>query len=89
MANHESAKRRIRTSAKANVRNRARRSALRTALKKVTATHEPEAALAALRAATALLDKLTLKGMIHRNTAAHRKSKLTRQVNKLTGAAQH
>lgn len=75
MPNIASAKKNMRKSRAATVRNRAQRSALRTALKKAKATDAtPEAKLTAVR----LLDRAARKGLIHKNNAARNKSKLTR-----------
>jgi len=73
--NIASAKKNMRKSRAATVRNRAQRSALRTALKKAK---EPQATPAAKLAATKLLDRAARKGLIHRNTAARQKSSLSR-----------
>ena len=63
----------MRKSRAANVRNRAQRSALKTALKKARAA----GASATDRAvAVQLLDRAARKGLIHRNAAARRKSRL-------------
>ncbi len=74
MPNIASAKKNMRKSRAATVRNRAQRSALRTALKKANA---PDATAETKLAATKLLDRAARKGLIHRNTAARRKSKLS------------
>jgi small subunit ribosomal protein S20 len=73
--NIASAKKNMRKSRAATVRNRAQRSALRTALKKANA---PDATPQAKLAATKLLDRAARKGLIHRNTAARRKSQLSK-----------
>jgi len=73
--NIASAKKNMRKSRAATVRNRAQRSALRTALKKAKA---PEATPEAKVAAVKLLDRAARKGLIHRNTAARHKSRLSR-----------
>jgi len=75
--NIASAKKNMRKSRAATVRNRAQRSALRTALKKARA---PEATAEERLAATSLLDRAARKGLIHRNAAARKKSKLARQA---------
>ncbi len=75
MPNIASAKKNMRKSRAATVRNRAQRSALRTALKKANA---PDAAADARLAATKLLDRAARKGLIHRNTAARHKSRLAK-----------
>jgi small subunit ribosomal protein S20 len=65
----------MRKSRVAAVRNRAQRSALRTALKKAKAAG---AAPAVKRRATQLLDRAARKGLIHRNTAARHKSRMAK-----------
>jgi small subunit ribosomal protein S20 len=73
--NIASAKKNMRKSRAATVRNRAQRSALRTALKKArAAAATPEAQ----RAAASLLDRAARKGLIHKNTAARYKSRMGR-----------
>lgn len=75
MPNIASAKKNMRKSRAATARNRAQRSALRTALKKANA---PGAAPDVKLAATKLLDRAARKGLIHKNTAARRKSQLSK-----------
>lgn len=75
MPNIASAKKNMRKTRAATIRNRAQRSALRTALKKAKARD----ATAGERAlAVKLLDRSAQKGLIHRNAAARQKSKLAR-----------
>lgn len=73
MPNIASAKKNMRKSRAATARNRAQRSALRTALKKA---RDPQASPEARLAATKLVDRAARKGLIHRNTAARHKSRL-------------
>ncbi|HEY9227633.1 MAG TPA: 30S ribosomal protein S20 [Gemmatimonadaceae bacterium] len=73
MPNIASAKKNMRKSRAATARNRAQRSALRTALKKA---RDPQASAEAKLAATQLVDRAARKGLIHRNTAARHKSRL-------------
>ena len=75
MPNIASAKKNMRKSRAATVRNRAQRSALRTALKRAQAS---DATPANKLAAVKLLDRAARKRLIHKNTAARRKSQLTR-----------
>ena len=77
MPNIASAKKNMRKSRAATVRNRAQRSALRTALKKAKA---PDATAESKLAATRLLDRAARKGLIHANTAARHKSRMTKAV---------
>ena len=73
--NIASAKKNLRKSQAASIRNRAQRSELRTALKKAKA---PDATTETRQMATRLLDRAARKGLIHRNTAARQKSALAR-----------
>jgi small subunit ribosomal protein S20 len=75
--NIASAKKNMRKSRAATVRNRAQRSALRTALKKAKA---PGATADIKLSATRLLDRAARKGLIHPNNAARNKSKLSRAI---------
>jgi small subunit ribosomal protein S20 len=73
--NIASAKKNMRKSRAAQARNRAQRSALRTALKKAKA----EGASAEERLnAVSILDRAARKGLIHKNAAARQKSKLAK-----------
>jgi small subunit ribosomal protein S20 len=73
--NTQSAKKDMRKSRANAVRNRAQRSALRTALKKANA---PDATEEQRRTAVQLLDRTARKGLIHKNAAARRKSRLAK-----------
>jgi small subunit ribosomal protein S20 len=75
MPNIESAKKNMRKSRAATVRNRAQRSALRTAVKRAKA---PDATPEAKLTATKLLDRAARKGLIHANNAARHKSQLAK-----------
>ncbi|HYC52420.1 MAG TPA: 30S ribosomal protein S20 [Gemmatimonadaceae bacterium] len=77
MPNIDSAKKNLRKSRAAAVRNRAQRSELRTALKKAKSA---EANDNVRRAASALLDRAARKGLIHRNTAARHKSAIAKSA---------
>ena len=76
MPNIASAKKNMRKSRAAMARNRAQRSALRTALKKGHAATEGEDTLAAVK----LLDRAARKGLIHKNTAARHKSRMAKKA---------
>lgn len=87
MPNIQSAEKRVRTTAKRSLRNASLRSALRTTLKKFEsslAQNDVEQARVALGIATRALDKAATKGVIHRNTASRKKSRLTRRFNSLS-----
>jgi small subunit ribosomal protein S20 len=83
MAQHKSALRRMRSSARRSEQNRHDTSLLKTAIKRVRSAATKEKGEAALLKAVSILDSLAGKGVIHRNKAANQKSKLTRFVNKL------
>ena len=86
MANIKSAKKRILVNkTKADI-NKAIKSGVKTAVKKVLAAVEAgdkEAAKSALLDATSTIDKATKKGVYHKNTAARKVSRLTVAVNKM------
>ena len=75
--NIKSAKKDLRKSRAAAVRNKAQRSALRTAVKKAKTTR---ASADERLSAVSLLDRAARKGLIHRNTAARQKSNLAKRA---------
>ena len=77
MPNIASAKKNMRKSRAAAVRNRAQRSALRTAIKKAKS---PTATADEKKAAVSLLDRAARKGLVHQNKAARTKSKMAKAV---------
>ncbi len=90
MANTKSAEKRMRQSAERNERNRAARSTMRTAIKKVrnaVAAGDTAAAEAALPVAVQVIDRSAKKGVVHGNTASRTKSRLTRAVAGAKSAA--
>ncbi len=87
MANHKSAIKRHKQSLVRRDRNKTVKSALRTITKKVeTAISEnkPEEAANVLKTAVVALDKAARKGVIHQNSAARSKSRLSKKVNGLS-----
>ena len=84
MPNIKSAKKRVLVSAANYERNKAYRSALRTAVKKANTAIESGAADAdvAVKAAVKKIDQATAKGIIHKNTAGRKKSALVCKLNK-------
>jgi small subunit ribosomal protein S20 len=86
MAHHKSAQKRIRQNKKRGERNKAALSKVKSLVKKVYATEDKAQAEALLKTAVATLDRQTSKGRINKNTAARKKSKLTKHVNKLAVA---
>jgi small subunit ribosomal protein S20 len=83
MANTKSALKRIRTSAKRHERNQAVKSATRTHVKKARTaiTRDVTEAQTDLLVAISALDRAAKKGVIHRNNAARRKSRLMKLYN--------
>ncbi len=79
MPNIASAKKNMRKSRAAQVRNRAQRSTLRTALKKAKAENASPEAMAE---AVTLLDRAARKGLVHKNAAARRKSRMAKAAAK-------
>ncbi|SNR50005.1 30S ribosomal protein S20 [Puniceibacterium sediminis] len=86
MANTPQSKKRARQSEKRFVVNKARRSRIRTFLRKVEeaiASGDKEAATAALRAAQPELMRGVTKGVIHKNTASRKVSRLASRVKSI------
>ena len=90
MANSRSARKRIRANERKHLRNRAVRSAVRTRITKARRAllgsdvpNTPELVLAAVRE----LDRAAEKGILHRNNADRRKSRLMAMAHRLTAAA--
>lgn len=84
MQRHKSVEKRDVTSKKANLANRSGRSKLNTATKKVLEAKDPAQAQEILKKAISVIDKSVKSGLIHKNKAAHNKSRLTKEVNKLS-----
>lgn len=85
MANIKSAKKRARIAEKARMRNKAYKSALKTRIKnfeKLALEDDLEQAEVALKDASSYLDKLASKGIIHKNAAARKKSRLAKRLKK-------
>ena len=86
MANIKQQKKRVLTNEKRRLRNQAVKSELKTYIRKTRLAVEAgnaEEAETLLAAASRKLDKAVCKGVIHRNQAANRKSKLAKRVNAL------
>ena len=86
MANIKSAKKRVLTAEKKRIRNVAFKTSIKSAVKKVielAKAEDKEALNAAMSKAYQLCDKAVSKGILHKNTAARKKSRLTKAVNKL------
>ena len=86
MANIKSAKKRILVDRRNAERNKAIKSTVKTAIKKVDAAiaaNDKAAATEALKAAITEIDKAASKGVFHKKTASRKISRLTVAVNKI------
>jgi len=86
MPNIKSAIKRVKTTEAKNAQNTTAKSAMRTAVKKVEAAvtvNDAAAAKEALVNAASKLDKAAAKGLIHKNAAARKKSRLMKKSNAL------
>jgi small subunit ribosomal protein S20 len=83
MPQHKSAIKRVRQSETRRFRNVQKRSKMKTAIKKVRTASDKENAAIELKNTTRILDRLVLKGLIHKNKASNMKSKLSRLVNQM------
>jgi small subunit ribosomal protein S20 len=84
VANIKSAEKRARIAEKARLRNKAYKSAMKTRIKnfeKLAVDGDLEKAEVALKDASSYLDKLASKGIIHKNAAARKKSRLSKRIN--------
>ena len=88
MANIKSQIKRNRTNEKARLRNKAAKSEIKTRVKKAVATASVGAETSGedLRVAVKRLDKAAARGIIHKNQASNRKSRLVRRINALNAA---
>jgi len=83
MANHQSARKRIRSNEAKHLRNRYQAKTCRTAIKKLKQLKEKQEAEQLFKDVVSMLDKLARKNIIHKNKAANTKSKLAIYVNSL------
>ena len=91
MANHKSAMKRTRQSEVRNLRNRSNKSKMKTVIKAIfTAIEEQsvEKAQEALRAAIPVIDRVAVKGTLHKKTTSRTVSRLTKRVNAFAATAQ-
>ena len=89
MANHKSALKRNRQSLIRRDRNRANRTKVKTAVKKIDADIEVESveqAQEALDAAVPIIERAAVKGAFHKKTASRKVSRLTQRVNKFASS---
>ena len=86
MPNIKSAIKRMKTNEKSRLRNASQKSALRSVVKsfdQAVQANDADKAQTALLKANKTLDKAASKGLIHKNAAARKKSRLTKQYNAL------
>ncbi|MFP4658369.1 MAG: 30S ribosomal protein S20 [Desulfonatronovibrionaceae bacterium] len=86
MANHRSAFKRHKQSLKANVRNKAIKTRIKNAVKKVdqaVAQNDAQQAHDALRTASSILDRAAQKKVIHKRKAARKISRLNKAINNI------
>lgn len=83
MANHKSALKRIRSDKAKYLRNRYQAKSTRTFIKQLRSTTDKGEAEELLKKVTGMIDKLAKTNIIHKNKAAHNKSKLAQYVNNL------
>ena len=87
MANIRSAKKRIRSDSRKAIRNRAKKSDLNTSIRNARdalSGNDFEAAQEEVMSAVSKLDRAAEKGVIHRNNAARRKSRLMKGLTKIS-----
>ncbi|SHF48970.1 30S ribosomal protein S20 [Desulforamulus putei] len=88
MPNTKSAAKRVELTRKRTIRNASIKSAVKTAIRKyeeALVNASREVAQTALRKALVALDKAVTKGVLHKNAAARKKSRLTKRFNKIAG----
>lgn len=86
MATHKSAEKRARQNKKRQLRNASVKSSVKTRLKAVLGVVEDKKkddSRKALAEAIVVIDKAASKGVLHKNTASRKISRLTRKVNQL------
>ena len=86
MANTRQAKKRAKQAEKRRVRNASRKTEMRTYLKSVLKAIQAgnkDAAIAAYKKATSMVDRLATKGLIHKNKADRHKSRLNNHIKNM------
>jgi len=87
MAHSASAKKRIRQNEKARLRNKSYKSRMKTSIKKflsILNESDPSKAMEAYKNVSTIIDRTASKGIIHKNAAARRKSRLAKKLKNLT-----
>jgi small subunit ribosomal protein S20 len=83
MAYPLSTKKRIRQAKSRNLRNRQYKSQMKTAIRRVDEAQNKDEAMKLFTEAVSVIDKVAQKGIIHKNAAANKKSRLAKRVNAL------
>jgi small subunit ribosomal protein S20 len=87
LANTPQARKRVRQAVKSRTRNAAQKSNFRSSIKKVLkslAEKNKDQSNANFKEAMSIMDKLVIKGLIHKNKAARHKSRLNKHIQKLS-----
>lgn len=83
MANHQSARKRIRANEAKHLHNRYQLKSCRTAIKQLKQVKDKQQAETLFKSVVAMLDKIARRHIIHKNKAANTKSKLAQHINRL------
>ena len=86
MPNIKSAKKRVKVNETKAAQNKALKSALKTSMKKyeaAVAAGNKELAAATYKAAVKKIDQAVAAGLLHKNNAAHKKSRFTKMLNQM------
>lgn len=86
MANHKSAKKRVRQDAKKRLHNRYYKKSTRTAITNLRNIESADEAKAFLPKVVSMIDRLAKKNQIHKNKAANLKAKLAKHIDRLAAA---
>jgi small subunit ribosomal protein S20 len=87
MAHSASAKKRIRQNERARLRNKSYKSRMKTSIKRflsILNQADPSEAMEAYKNVSMMIDRTASKGVIHKNAAARRKSRLFKKLKSLT-----
>ncbi len=87
MAHHKSALKRIRQTRRRRLYNRSNKKIAKEAIKSVKNSKTYDEAIEKLNQAYKILDRIAAKGILHKNNAANKKSRLAHFVNSLKTAA--
>ena len=84
MPQHKSAEKRVKQNERRRLRNKQKRTQMKSAIKKVRTATDKEVAQAELKNTVSILDRMAVKRIIHPNRAANLKAQLTRKVNAMS-----